>query len=63
MSKVKRLTPPEVALMLGVCNQRIGAKLKQGHFPNAELCECGRTTMIPVDDIVHDLQIREHRKK
>lgn len=48
---MKRYTTPEVAKLLGICKQRVHRKLKDGHFPHAALCECGRTTLIPKKDI------------
>ena len=47
----KRLTTKEVADWLGVCPQRIAAKLTQGHFPHHEWCECGRSILIPEEDM------------
>ena len=46
-----RLTTHEAAERLGVCPQRISHRLKQGHFPNHERCECGRSIMIPESDL------------
>lgn len=46
-----RLTTKEAAEYLGVCKQRIDAKLAQGHFPNHGWCECGRSILIPEGDL------------
>ena len=51
MNKIRRFTTKEVAARLGVCDQRVHAKIKQGHFPNHSRCECGRTIMIPEQDL------------
>lgn len=47
----KRLTTKEVAKELKICTQRVAAKLTQGHFPNHGWCECGRSILIPVNDL------------
>ena len=57
-----RLTTQQVATILGVCRQRVAAKLMQGHFPNAGRCECGHTILIPLSDIEADLARVENRK-
>jgi predicted DNA-binding transcriptional regulator AlpA len=62
MTKEKRLNIPEVAKLTGVCQQRVKAKYKQGHYPHAETCECGRTLLIPVADVTEDLQQRGHKR-
>ncbi len=54
MSKDK-LRPQEAARYLGVCVQRVHAKLKEGHFPNARWCECGISKLIPVSDLNDDI--------
>lgn len=55
----ERVTTQEAAKQMGVCKQRITAKLKDGHFPNAGWCECGRSRMIPVADIESDLHKKD----
>ena len=48
----KMLTTEAVAERLGLSVQRIQAKVRQGHFPNHTLCECGRrSTLIPETDL------------
>lgn len=59
----QRLTTLEVAKELGVCPQRISAKLNQGHFPNASRCECGRSIMIPKEDVDLEIKHRGRKKK
>ena len=48
---MKKYSTKEAAEILGVCPQRIAAKLKQGHFPGAHNCECGRSILIPEHDV------------
>jgi hypothetical protein len=48
---MKRYKTTEVAKRLGLCLSRIITKLKEGHFPNHEWCECGRTVLIPERDL------------
>lgn len=60
---MKNFLPREVARILGVCHQRIAAKLKQGHFPNSYMCECGRSTLIPLEDINKNLKKRRNYVK
>lgn len=47
----ENLIVPEVAELLGICQQRVRQKLIDGHFPNAFLCPCERTTLIPRGDL------------
>jgi hypothetical protein len=54
----KRLTTAQVAKELGVCKQRINAKVKQGHYPNHGRCECGHAILIPRDDVDLDKRYR-----
>ncbi len=49
---MKKVNAKQAASMLGVCVQRIHAKIKQGHFPGAHTCECGISILIPEGDIV-----------
>lgn len=63
VTEKKRLTTNETAKMMNVCQQRIAAKIRQGHFPNYGHCECGRTVMIPMEDIENDLKYRGSQKK
>jgi len=58
----KKLTIAEAAELLGVCKQRIDAKLKQGHFPNHKRCECCRSILIPAQDIELDRRYRPGQK-
>jgi excisionase family DNA binding protein len=60
--KKKKLTTAEAAELLGVCKQRIDAKLKQGHFPNHKRCDCGRSILIPAADIELDRRYRPRQK-
>lgn len=57
----KLFTTKEMAELLGLCQQRITAKIRQGHFPNARPCECGRSIMIPESDLFKG--IKDGRKK
>ena len=59
----KRLTTAEAAVELNVCKQRIDAKIKQGHFPNYGRCECGRTILIPREDVELDKRYRGAKPK
>lgn len=58
----KRLTTREAAEKLGVCVQRISAKIQQGHFPGVTNCECGRSIMIPISDIEKAIKLRKLKK-
>lgn len=49
--KQKYYTTKEVAQMLGLCEQRIRAKLKQGHFPNAKKRPIKYEWLIPEKDL------------
>jgi hypothetical protein len=59
----RKVTTVEAAALLDVCQQRIAAKVKQGHFPHHCRCECGRSIMIPVEDIESDRARRTKRKE
>jgi len=48
---MKKFNVREAAAYLGVCVQRIHAKIKQGHFSGAHHCECGNSYLIPETDI------------
>ena len=48
---MKKFSAREAAKFLGVCVQRIHAKIKQGHFPGAHHCECGKSYLIPESDV------------
>lgn len=58
----ENLTTREVAEILGVCQQRVQAKLRDGHFPNAFLCPCERTTLIPRKDLNRTDFLKRRRK-
>jgi len=58
---MKKYSTKEVAEVLGVCHQRISAKLKQGHFPGAHKCECGRSILIPEHDVLNQPKKRNDR--
>ena len=49
--KKTKVSTREAAELLGVCVQRVQAKIKQGHFPGACMCECGRSMLIPRKDL------------
>jgi len=60
----KRLRVPETAKIMGLCVQRIFVKLKRGHFPNHEWCECGKCILIPIEDVNNDLErIKKSKRK
>lgn len=48
---MKKFNVREAAAFLGVCVQRIHAKIRQGHFPGAHNCECGKSYLIPETDV------------
>ena len=48
---MRRLTVKQVAAKLGVCPQRIAAKIRQDHFPSVDWCECGHTLLIDEKDL------------
>lgn len=52
---IKNYTTKQVARLLGVCSQRILAKIKQGHFPGAHTCECGRSLLIPQQEVENEI--------
>lgn len=58
----KRISTREVAALMGVCTQNINQKINRGHFPGAARCECGRSIMVPITDVEHEIEIREKRK-
>ena len=58
---MKKYSTKEVAKILGVCHQRIFAKLKQGHFPGSHHCECGRSILIPEHDVLKQPKKRNDR--
>lgn len=47
----KELTVKEAALKKKLSTPRINAKIKQGHYPHARKCECGKTWFIPESDL------------
>lgn len=58
---MKLLTTKEAAEILGVCEQRIRLKLKQGHFPNARPPQ---DWLIPEEDVEANLGVdRRARSK
>jgi hypothetical protein len=59
--KEPRLSTREAAELLGVCKQRVNAKLVKGDFSGASRCECGRTDMIPISEI--HKYMRQHNKR
>lgn len=59
--KAQRISTPKAATLLGVCHQRLSALVKQGRFPNAASCECGRSIMIPVTDLQAEINRRAQR--
>lgn len=59
---MSRLTTKQVSEELGVCVQRITAKLAHGDFPNHSFCECGRSIMIPRQDVLNDMLKKKRRK-
>ena len=50
-----RLSTRKAAEAMGVCKQRIDAKVLNGHFRGVSKCECGLTTMIPESEIVREI--------
>lgn len=60
---MKKFSTKEAAKELGVCHQRILAKIKQGHFPNAHNCECGRSILIPEHDVTKQINERNLRNE
>ena len=59
----ERLSTREAAQYLGVCKQRIAAKIAQGHFNGVSRCECGLTVMIPVSEISADMKASNAKRK
>jgi hypothetical protein len=58
---MKKYLAKDAAKILGVCPQRVAAKLKQGHFPGAHPCECGRSILIPEHDVLNQPKKRNER--
>jgi hypothetical protein len=52
-------TAQETAKLLSVCEQRIRAKLKQGHFPNATYSERNRRWEIPLEDVEKEIKRKQ----
>lgn len=52
---MKEYTPKQLAKLRGVCQQRIHAKRKQGHYPHARRCPCGFGWLIPQTDVDADI--------
>jgi hypothetical protein len=57
---IKKYSTKEAAKKLGLCPQRILAKIKQGHFPSAHTCECGRSILITETDLLNQPQKRKY---
>ena len=57
---IKKYSTKEAAAKLGLCQQRILAKIKQGHFPSAHNCECGRSILITETDLLNQPQKRKY---
>lgn len=57
----KRYTIAEAAAYLGVCRERVFKKIKDGHFPLSELCECGKSYLLTRRDL--DSNIGTDRRK
>lgn len=62
MTTEPRLSTKDAANYIGVCKQRVSAKIAQGHYMGVSRCECGLTTMIPLSEINRDLA-RKTRKR
>lgn len=54
-----RLTTKETAKALGVCVQRVSAKIKEGHFEGVERCECGRSILIPILSVLSQINHKQ----
>lgn len=51
--KIKYLTTKKVAILLGVSERRVRAKIAQGHFPRAKPCGCEKGNwLIPKTDVL-----------
>lgn len=53
---MNKYTTQQVADTLKVSLRRVQAKIKQGHFPNAHLCSCGQSWLIPKKDVENNLK-------
>lgn len=51
MNKMIYLTVKQAEKILKISERRIRAKIQQGHFPNAMMCSCGVSWIIPVSDL------------
>jgi hypothetical protein len=60
---MKRYTTKEASKYLGVCIQRIQNRLLQGHFPNHAWCECGRSILIPKNDLDSPPPTRREKRR
>lgn len=58
MPTIPRLTTKQAAAYLGVCKQRINAKIASGHYQGVTRCECGLTTMIPQSEINAEMRAK-----
>lgn len=58
---MKKYTTKQAAEILGVCAQRVYAKIEKKHFPNAKKCECGQVYLIPENDLKKELTKRKER--
>ena len=63
MTTEKKLSTREAAEYLGVCKQRIAAKIQQGHYKGVTRCECGMSTMIPLSEVSNDMLKRSTKTK
>ena len=52
----RNYTVREARAILGVSQQRMNRKLKDGHYPNHRRCECGNATFIPESDLQADIE-------
>lgn len=57
----KRFNPREVSEILGLSVQGVQKQLRAGLYPNAELCECGRTTLVPNIDVKAQVKRKKRR--
>lgn len=57
----KRFNAREISLVLGITVQGVQKQIKNNCFPNASLCECKRTMLIPERDLKAHLA-RKNRK-
>lgn len=63
MTTEKRLSTREAAEYLGVCKQRVSAKIMQGHYKRVSRCECGLTLMIPLSEVNADMVKKASKRK